>query len=64
MSFSTKVKKEIAKHDIHSRHCQIAELAAFMNFCGQYGRDKNGNYVIGFQIENEAARRKGFTLLR
>ena len=64
MSFSSEVKEELAKHISPARHCQIAELAAFMNFCGQYGRDKNGNYVIGFQTENEAARRKGFTLLK
>ena len=64
MSFSSEVKEELAKHISSARHCQIAELAAFMNFCGQYGRDENGNYIIGFQTENEAARRKGFTLLK
>ena len=64
MSFSSEVKEELAKHISPARHCQIAELAAFMNFCGQYGRDENGNYIIGFQIENEAARRNGFTLLK
>ena len=64
MSFSSEVKEELAKHISPARHCQIAELAAIMNFCGQYGRDEEGNYTIGFQTENEAVVRKGFTLLK
>lgn len=64
MSFSSEVKEELAKHISPARHCQIAELAAIMNFCGQLGRDKNGHYTIGFQTENEAVVRKGFTLLK
>lgn len=64
MSFSSEVKEELAKHISPARHCQIAELAAMMNYCGQYGRSREGNYTIGFQMENEAARRKGFTLLK
>ena len=64
MSFSGEVKEELARHFSPARHCQIAELAAIMNFCGQYGRDKDGNYTIGFQTENEALIRKGFTLLK
>ncbi len=64
MSFSSEVKEELAKIINPARHCQIAELSAIMSFCGQYGRDGEGNYFLGFQTENEAARRKGFTLLR
>ena len=64
MSFSGEVKEELAKQISPARHCQIAELAAIMNFCGQYGRDEKGNYTIGFQTENEAVIRKGFTLLK
>ncbi len=64
MSFSAEVKEELAKHISSARHCQIAELAAIMNYCGQYGRDSEGNYTIGFQTENESARKKGFTLLK
>lgn len=64
MSFSGEVKEELAKHISSARHCQIAELAAIMNFCGQYGRDEKGNYTIGFQTENEVVVRKGFTLLK
>ncbi len=64
MSFSQNVKEELAKHLSAARHCQLAELAAMMHFCGQYGRDKDGFYTIGFQTENEAVSRKGFTLLK
>lgn len=64
MSFSGEVKEELAKHISPARHCQIAELAALLSFCGQYGREQNGRYTIGFQTENEAVVRKGFTLLQ
>lgn len=64
MSFSSEVKEELAKHISPARHCQIAELAALLNFCGQFGRDAEGRYTIGFQTENEAVVRKGFTLLQ
>jgi len=64
MSFSGEVKEELAKHCSTAGHCRKAELAALLCFCGQYGRDTDGNYLIGFQTENEATRRKGFTLLQ
>ncbi len=64
MSFSSDVKGELAKRISSARHCQIAELAALMNFCGQYGRDEYGGFTVGFQTENEAVSRKGFTLLK
>lgn len=64
MSFSSTVKEELCKHISPARHCQLAELAAILHFCGQYGRDAEGNYTIGFQTENEAVIRKGFTLLK
>ena len=34
MSFSGEVKEELAKHISSARHCQIAELAALLGFCG------------------------------
>lgn len=64
MSFSSEVKEELAKHISSARHCQIAELSAIMHFTGQYGMDKSGCLTIGFQTENEAVVRKGFTLLK
>ena len=64
MSFSGEVKEELAKRISPARHCQMAELAALMNFCGQYGRNGAGGFTVGFQTENEAVVRKGFTLLK
>ncbi|MGN0167974.1 MAG: DNA-binding protein WhiA [Acetatifactor sp.] len=64
MSFSSEVKEELARHISPARHCQIAELTAILNFCGQIGRDETGHFTIGFQTENEAVVRKGFTLLK
>lgn len=64
MSFSSEVKEELAKRISPARHCQIAELAALMHLCGQYGRDERGGFTVGFQTENEAVARKGFTLLK
>jgi len=64
MSFSRNVKEEMARHMGNSRHCQLAELAALLHFCGQYGRCPDGGYTIGFQTENEWIVKKGFTLLK
>ncbi len=64
MSFSQEVKEELEKHIGQARHCQMAELAAIMNFSGQFGRISEDQYTIGFQTENETVVRKGFTLLK
>ena len=64
MSFSSDVRAELSKNIPGARHCQLAELSALMHFCGQYGQDKEGNLTLGFQTENEAVVRKGFTLLK
>lgn len=64
MSFSYEVKEELAKHLGAARHCQMAELAAMLHFCGQYGRDAEGAFTIGFQVENPIVVKKCFTLLK
>ena len=64
MSFSGEVKAELVKRIGSARHCRIAELAALMSFCGQYGQEEGGRYIIRFQTENEAIVRKCFTLLK
>lgn len=63
MSFSREVKEELAGLTGAPVHCQKAELAAMMSLSGQYGRDSEGLYTIGFQMENEIVLRKCFTLL-
>lgn len=64
MSFSAEVKEELAKHISPTRHCQMAELSAMLHYAGQYGLMEDGTLTIGFQSENEAVLRKGFTLLK
>lgn len=63
MSFSGDVKEELAGLLGGAEHCRRAELAAMMSLSGQYGRDSEGLYTIGFQMENEIVLRKCFTLL-
>lgn len=59
MSFSGKVKEELLNNIGSSRHCQLAELAALMNFlCVE---EETGLNVV---CENEALKRKYFTLLK
>lgn len=64
MSFSGEVKEELTKHVSSSRHCQIAELAALLHFCGRWQKEEKGTTVLGFQTENQAVIRKYFTLLK
>lgn len=59
MSFSGKVKEELAVVISHSRHCQIAELAALRFYSGE-ADDRE----LALKTENETVRRKYFTLLK
>lgn len=64
MSFSGKVKEELATHVNGARHCQIAELAAILEFCGMICRKENDGFVLRVETENETVVQKCFTLLR
>ncbi len=76
MSFSGEVKEELQKQVAAARHCQIAELASILHFCGSMPEaDQVNNQVEGnnpsfcgeklvIQAENEAVIRKCFTLLK
>ena len=58
MSFSTKVKEEIIKHESHARHCMIAELLALVLATGEVEFSRNKvflklkpeNKIIGDKI--------------
>lgn len=63
-SFSQKIKKELATRISPARHCQLAELAALLHYCGQFGKTSDNGYVIVFQTENADVVKKGFTLLQ
>ncbi len=65
MSFSQKVKTEIASTIPASRHCQLAELAGIFTLCGNWSGRKDGrNAIIFLQTENLTVARICFTLLK
>lgn len=63
MSFSGDVKRELTGHISKSRHCQLAELAAFLNFSGKEVQ-RDGEPFLAFESENEELVRKYFTLAK
>ena len=63
MSFSSKVKGELSLHFGNGRHCEIAEIAAYVNIYGQIAVF-GGNFCLKIQTENDYAVKKCFTLLR
>ncbi len=64
MSFSGKVKEELARQNTRARHCQIAELTAIITLCGNISISARDHYCIRFQTENLTVARKCFTLLK
>ena len=64
MSFSGKIKEELARQWSEARHCQIAELAAIISMCGKVSIDSRENYSIKVRTENVSVARKYFTLLK
>lgn len=63
MSFSSGVKEELCRHISPARHCQLAELAAVLHFCGSIGSGKDGVF-LQIHAENALVVRKSFTLLQ
>jgi len=64
MSFSSKVKEELAKQVSTPRHCQIAEITAIISMCGRVTISSENKYGLWINTENIAVARKYFTLLR
>ena len=46
MSFSGNVKDELAGHMPGARHCQIAELAAILQFCARIVKTQSGKDAL------------------
>lgn len=63
ISFSGKVKEELAKNISEPRHCRIAEISAFLGMCGKIHIDTREQYSICIHTENISVARKYFTLL-
>lgn len=53
MSFSSEVKEELENKIDSAKHCQIAEFAALMAFCGRIRRSSGGEMQVEFTTENE-----------
>ncbi|MBS6194892.1 MAG: DNA-binding protein WhiA [Clostridiales bacterium] len=64
MSFSSEVKEELSRQIPDARHCQIAEIAAILSFCGHIHISENDEFGIEVQTENVSVARKYFTLLK
>ena len=63
MSFSGKVKEELARNISSARHCQIAELTAFIGMCGTVVINSFDRCSIKIRTENILVARKVFTLI-
>ena len=64
MSFSSEVKDELSKQLSEARHCQLAELAAFISMCGRPNYEKDQGLLLKIHTENVSVARKYFTLLK
>lgn len=63
MSFSGKIKEELAELYAKARHCNLAELSAIISMCGTFSEDRNGTCCLSFNTENFPVARKCFTLM-
>lgn len=63
MSFSGKIKEELAQHYAKARHCNLAELSALVHMSGSFEKDGYGNCILKLHTENDGVARKCFTLL-
>ena len=52
MSFSSKVKEELAEQIPAARHCMLAELAAITAICGRTETDETGEKIVHIHTEN------------
>ncbi len=63
MSFSGEVKEELAKHAGSARHCQIAEMAAILLYCGTI-KQQGGKWSVVLETENALAAQKALLLYK
>ena len=58
MSFSGKVKEELAGQFSPARHCQVAEMAALLCVCGHVEKMSDGNIKLWIQTEMKQLQEK------
>jgi len=64
MSFSSDVKNELYKQIDGARDCQLAELAAIINSCGEFKAVPETPKALVLKLDKQALYRKCFTLLK
>lgn len=64
MSFSSEVKRELGDRTGTARHCQIAELAALIDFCGDFVRTDAGETELVIATDHEELADHASALLR
>lgn len=64
MSFSSRVKEEIARQRSSARHCCIAEFAAIFHLCGRIKQRDGKNLFVEIHTENLTVAQKSYILLR
>lgn len=62
MSFSGRIKEELAVHNAAARHCQLAELSAIVSYAGKLGI-ADGDIQLGIENGNAMVKDKFFRLL-
>ncbi|MCH5267624.1 MAG: DNA-binding protein WhiA [Lachnospiraceae bacterium] len=64
MSFSGKVKEELAGQVSSARHCQIAEFSAIFSLCGKVRRKRSGKIYLEMHTENLTVAKKFYILIK
>lgn len=63
MSFTSKVKTELADRISNAKHCRVAEIAALISMCGKVLIDEHDNYKVLIQTDTEVTAKKFRELL-
>jgi DNA-binding protein WhiA len=63
MSFSSNVKEELSRNETSARHCKIAEIAGFLQFCGEIS-EHDGHRRIQIHTETVSVAKRFYTLLK
>ena len=63
MSFTSKVKTELADRISNAKHCRVAEIAALISMCGNVLIDEFDNYKVYIQTDTEVTAKKFRELL-
>ena len=63
MSFTSKVKTELADRISNAKHCRVAEIAALISMCGSVSIDEFDNYKVYIQTDTEVTAKKFRELL-